>query len=151
VNTEAALQALEGITVEPVRPGALAAFGIFDWGEWRDELSQSIGSLLAASAGAPVQTAVAVTYTGWQSRFETVWRADIDAVAAAPHWAAVDAQNTRRLQVLRAIAGVVRIATEIATVASAGWNPLGAINAARKLIGSIGDFLNSVGDAYQRG
>lgn len=144
-DAEAALRELEGIRVEAPMAGAPLSFAVFDWEAWRDEISEAMQRLLSLLGSGPVRTPYAVTFAGWEPRFETVWLGAPDDTAATAHWAAVDFQLSRRLRTLRAIGSAVRIAQQIAVIASGGWNPVGAVQAARKLPVAIRAFADAVG------
>jgi hypothetical protein len=150
-DAEAALRELESIRVEDAVPGGPLSFAVFDgaafdWEAWREEISDAMRKLLSVSGSGPVRTPYAVTFAGWEPRFETVWLGDPGPDAATAHWSAVDAQLSRRLRTLRAITSAVRIAQQIAVIASGGWNPVGAVQAARKLPGAIRAFVDALGE-----
>jgi hypothetical protein len=149
-DAEAALRELEGIRVEAPMAGGPVSFAVFDWGAfdwdaWRDEISDAMQTLLSLLGSGPVRTPYAVTFAGWEPTFETVWLGDPDETAIATHWAAVDAWLSRRQRTLRAIGSAIRIAQQIVVIASGGWNPVGAVQAARKLPAAIRAFVQALG------
>jgi hypothetical protein len=144
-DAEAALRELEGIQVEAPAPGAPVSFAVFDWDAWRDEISEAMQELVSLLGSGPVRTPYAVTFAGWEPRFETVWLGEPDYSAATTHWAAVDAQLSRRLRTMRAIGSALRIAQQVAIIAAGGWNPVGAVQAARKLPAAIHAFVDALG------
>jgi len=103
-----ALRKLDGIAIDegPVEggnaeDGKASYAGMFDWGDWQEALAEEVRQLMAALSGAPVRTEQAITFTGWQPQFACVWQPRLTEEATLVHWAAVDAQNNLRINILQ--------------------------------------------------
>jgi hypothetical protein len=95
---------------------------------------ESVGDALK-SALETVTTLTVTTYTNTslaQGRTGAVLRAQTTLV----HWAAVDAQNKLRIDILQGLASVLRISTDLLTGGIAR-NPVGAVRTGQALLENV--------------